>query len=250
MKNFITKSNITAIAGIFLFFLVWEVISLIAGSEQIFPSPATTLVSLVKIFGREGFWASFLLTILRGLSGFLISLVLAFMIGIPAGLSRTFYLMVSPFIVTMRSVPVISLILLAIIWLGNENVPVFIALLTMFPIMVTNIIDGIKNVDRNLLEMGRVYGIKQSSKIKEISIPSILPFLFSGISSALGFGWRAIIIGEVLSQPKYGIGTEMQNAQIYLEVSELIAWTLLAVIISYIFEWSIRRVQKKIIIWK
>jgi len=66
----------------------------------------------------------------------------------------------------------------------------------------------------------------------------------------MGFGWRAIIIGEVLSQPQYGIGTLMQEAQTYLLVKELIAWTLIAIIISYLFEFSVRKIEQKALVWK
>ena len=250
MKNFITKHRLISIAGILLLFLVWKIISLFAGSEQIFPSPGRTLLAVFHVFGRDGFWPSLMLTISRGLSGFFISLIMAFLIGIPAGINRSVYLLINPFMVAVRSTPVIALILLAIIWLGNERVAVFIAVLTMFPIMATNIIDGIRHVDKSLIEMGKIYGIKRGRMIREIYIPSILPFTISGISTALGFGWRAIIIGEVISQPRYGIGTQMQNAQIYLQVSELIAWTLIAIVISYMFEGIVRLIEKRIIIWK
>lgn len=205
---------------------------------------------MMHLFTSEGFWKSLLFTILRGLTGFFISLFLAFIIGIPAGSKRSIYLLVNPFLVAIRSTPVISLILLAIIWLGNENVPVFIAILTMFPIITTNIAEGIRNVDTHLIEMGKIYGVKSKRIIREISIPSIFPFITSGISNALGFGWRAIIIGEVLAQPQFGIGTRMQTSQIYLRVSELIAWTFIAILISYFFEWTVRIIEKQFIKWK
>ena len=98
--------------------------------------------------------------------------------------------------------------------------------------------------------MGHVYKVNKRRILLGISIPSILPFLTGGISNALGFGWRAIIIGEVLSQPFMGIGTRMQDAQIFLMVSELIAWTLIAIIISYIFEALMRMVETKIVTWR
>jgi len=66
----------------------------------------------------------------------------------------------------------------------------------------------------------------------------------------MGFGWRAIIIGEVLSQPQFGIGTAMQTAQTYLLVKEVIAWTIIAIIISYFFEMLLRRVERKIVVWR
>ncbi|HEY5589791.1 MAG TPA: ATP-binding cassette domain-containing protein, partial [Paludibacter sp.] len=69
-------------------------------------------------------------------------------------------------------------------------------------------------------------------------------FIYDGISTAMGFGWRAIIIGEVLAQPIHGIGTAMKQAQAFINVSELIAWTVIAVGVSYLFEGIIRLIRK------
>ncbi len=208
------------------------------------------MVAVVHVFIGPGFWPSLTITVLRGLEGFAISLVLALATGIPAGLNRSFFQFINPLLVTIRSTPVISLILLAIIWLGNDQVPVFIAILTMFPVITVNVIEGIRNVDPELVEMGRTYRVRPARILKEIYLPAILPFLTGGISNALGFGWRAIIIGEVLSQPEYGIGTRMQNAQIFLQVNELIAWTLIAIAISYLFEMIVRKTETAIVKWK
>ena len=170
--------------------------------------------------------------------------------GIFAGINKYFEAFLNPILVTIRSTPVISLILLALIWFKVDYVAIFIAFLTMFPFICTNVIDGIKNVDSDLIEMSRVYKISQSKIIKEVYLPAISPFIFSGASSAMGFGWRAIIIGEVLSQPQFGIGTFMQTAQTYLIVSEVIAWTIIAVTISYLFELIIRKIEHLILVWR
>lgn len=250
MKTFITKNRLVSFSAVVLLFLIWKLISLWTGSEQLIPSPEKTLLAVVDVVSRASFWPSLLTTIGRGLLGFTISLVLALLLGIPAGMNSTFRLLINPLLVTFRSTPVISLILLAIIWLGNEMVPVFIAVLTMFPIICTNIIDGIRNVDKDLIEMGTTYRVSKQRIIREIYLPSISPFLTSGISNALGFGWRAIIIGEVLAQPGFGVGTQMQNAQIFLQVSELIAWTLIAILVSALFEFLVRLAEKKLVRWK
>lgn len=250
MKNFISKRNLISLAGILLIILLWQLAATISGSGQIVPSPGKTLVSTLNILADPGLWPDIGRTIVRGLIGFIISLFLAFLVGIPAGINSNFFLFINPLLVTIRSTPVVSIILLAIIWLGNESVPVFIALLTMFPVISLNIIEGIKNVDQDLIEMGRVYEVRQKHIMKDIYFPSIVPFLTGGISNALGFGWRAIIIGEVLSQPLRGIGTRMQESQSYLLVSELIAWTLIAIIISYLFESLVRRIEKRIVVWR
>lgn len=250
MNRFITKYRLVSIIGIFFLLGVWKLISVLADSDQIVPSPERTLLSVIDIVTRDDFFPSVFSTVYRGLLGFFISLALAFLLGIPAGMSHGIFVFLNPLLVAIRSTPVISLILLIIIWAGNAMVPVFIAVLTMFPIICVNIIEGIRHVDKSLIEMGHVYKVKKHRILTGISIPSILPFLIGGISNALGFGWRAIIIGEVLAQPNLGIGARMQDAQIFLMVSELITWTFVAILISYLFEGIIRMLEKKIVKWK
>jgi len=250
MKRFISKQNLISFSGILLLIIVWKIVSTAAGSAQIVPSPRSTLLSVWKVFENPEYWNDIGFTIGRGLLGFAVSLFLGLLIGIPAGINRNFFYFINPLLVTIRSTPIVSIILLAIIWLGNEWVPVFIALLTMFPVICLNIIEGISSVDRNLIEMSRIYNIPAQRILSEVYLPSIAPFLTSGISNAMGFGWRAIIIGEVLSQPLKGIGSRMKESQYYLEVSEVIAWTLIAIIVSFIFESIIRKTEKIIVVWK
>jgi NitT/TauT family transport system permease protein len=123
-------------------------------------------------------------------------------------------------------------------------------MLTMFPFICTNVVDGIRSVDRGLVEMARFYRVGNGRIVREVYLPAITPFIISGASSAMGIGWRAIIIGEVLSQPTYGIGTKMQAAQTFLNVEVVIAWTVIAVIISYGFEKIIRWGERRIVTWR
>jgi NitT/TauT family transport system permease protein len=249
MKISITKNKIiTALSVLFLIGL-WKAGSMIVSSELILPSPEKTAIAVGKLFINEEFIRIVGATILRGLIGFFISFLLALILGIAAGINDSFYAFLQPILVTIRSTPVISFILLALIWFDVSQVPVFIALLTMFPFICTNIIDGIRNVNPKLLVLAKVYRVKTRNIIRDIYLPAISPFIFSGISSAMGFGWRAIIIGEVLSQPRYGIGTFMQNAQTYLLVDKVIAWTIIAILLSYLFDHLIRSVENKVVVW-
>ncbi len=244
------KNKIITIISVALLIGIWKLISLFYGSELILPPPESTLVATLKLFVSENFISIVGLTIIRGLIGFAISFILGIGLGILAGVNSSFNAFLKPILVTIRSTPVISLILLALIWFKVDMVPVFIAFLTMFPFICTNVIDGIRNVDPYLVEMANIYKVSHQRVIKEVYLPAIVPFIFSGASSAMGFGWRAIIIGEVLSQPKFGIGTVMQTAQTYLLVKEVIAWTIIAVIISYLFEIVLRKIEKTIVVWK
>lgn len=250
MKAFISKNNFILFLSFLFIILIWHILSVYAGYGTGLPSPYETLKELIVTLGKKSTYGSLAITILRGLIGFAIAFVLAFVIGILSGINKGFHIFMKPIILSIRSVPVISFILLLLIWFSTANVPVIIGVLTMFPILCINIIDGMKNVEKEYIQMCQVFRISRSRRIKDVYIPSMLPFVFTGISNAMGFGWRAIIIGEVLSQPKFGIGATMQISQMFLHVSELIVWTIFAIIISIIFEKIIRTVEKSIIFWR
>lgn len=249
MKISITKRQGYTIAGVLFMLIVWKLLAIHFNSDFIIPHPEKTFVTTIDLFTDSNFVAIIGSTILRGIVGFVLSCILGLGLGIIAGVSANFNAFLRPILVTIRSVPVIALILLALIWLNPNSVPIFIALLTMFPFICTNVIDGINSVDKELVQMATFYRISRSRIVREVYIPAIMPFIISGASSAMGIGWRAIIIGEVLSQPQYGIGTVMQAAQTYLKVDVVIAWTIVAVVISYVFEKVIRWSEHKIVVW-
>ena len=250
MKISITRRQYMSLAGVIFMLIVWKVLSMYFKSDFILPSPETTFSTTIKLFGDSQFLETVGTTILRGVFGFVLSFILGLGFGIWAGVSPNFNAFLRPILVTVRSIPVIALLLLALIWLNPGLVPVFLAMLTMFPFICTNVIDGIQSVDQNLVQMATFYRVGRGQIIRELYLPAIMPFIISGASSAMGIGWRAIIIGEVLSQPKYGIGTVMQSAQTFLKVDAVIAWTIIAVIISYGFERILRWSERKIVIWR
>jgi len=250
MRISISKKQYLSIASVIFMLAIWKILALHFDSDFIMPHPENTLTTTIGLFSQSTFLLVVGATVLRGLIGFAFSLFLGVGLGILAGVSPNFNAFLKPILVTIRSTPVIAIILLALIWLTPNSVPVFIAFLTMFPFICTNVIDGIKSVDSHLVEMAEIYKIPKTRIVKEVHIPAIMPFIISGASSAMGIGWRAIIIGEVLSQPQFGIGTVMQSAQTFLMVDTVIAWTIVAVLTSYIFEKAIRWSERKIVVWK
>jgi NitT/TauT family transport system permease protein len=250
MKISFTKKQTISFLSVVVMVIVWKILAIYFDSDFIVPQPEDTFLTVVKVFGDGSFILVAGTTIIRGIIGFTVSGILGVGIGVLAGINPGFNAFINPMLVSIRSTPVIALILLALIWFSPDVVPVIIAMLTMFPFICTNVVDGIRSVDKGLIEMARFYRTSRIRIIREVYIPAIMPFIISGASSAMGIGWRAIIIGEVLSQPQYGIGTRMQSAQTFLNVEAVIAWTLIAVLISYGFEKMIRWGERKIVTWK
>lgn len=189
-------------------------------------------------------------TLLRGLAGFFVAFLLAFLLALLSDWKTGIYFFFNPLLIVLRSTPVVAFILLLLIWFETARVPIIIAFITMFPIIYTNINKGLQEVDASLKEMIQVYKLSKAQILHSVYLPSISAFLFSGASTALGFGWRAIIIGEVLSQPVYGIGSRMREAYGYFEVKEVISWAILAVLLSFVFDMLLSGLEKLTVKWK
>ena len=172
-----------------------------------------------------------------------ISFVLAVGVALLFGKRFWVYQLFRPLLTIMRSVPVISFILIALIFLHAESIPLLIAFLTMFPLLTENLTEGIRAQRKMLYVVGHQFGISRRNRFTQLLYPQLKPFLFSGLASASGFGWRAIIMGEVLAQCDLGIGGEMKRAQAFIEVPELLAWTIVAILISYFFDKGILQLQ-------
>ncbi len=250
MKHSISANKWFPVFSVLLLLAVWQVVALSVGNPLLLPSPWTAFLAVVKIFRTGGFFTAVGATLLRGILGFALSMLAGVAAGVAAGLNPTVHALLNPLVITIRSTPVISVILLALIWFSNDSAPVFIGFLIMFPIISTNVQEGIRAVDPGLVEMARLYRVKKPRILRDVYFPAITPFFFSGASNAAGIGWKAIIASEVLSQPNFAIGTRMQNAQTYLLVSEVIAWTLVAILLSTLFELVLRRAEKRLVPWK
>jgi len=226
------KNPWVTLAAVVVMFLIWQLGSLAFGSPIILPSPAETAAGLVKLLVSIGFWQAVGATLFRGLAGFLLSCLCGTLIGGLAGYSRTARSFVSPFLTVIRSTPVMSVILLALIWFHTDEVPVFVGFLMGFPIICGNIVEGVQAVDRTLLEMARAYRVPPLRVVTGIHLPSVFPYFIAGVSTALGITWKVVVAAEVLSQPVHAIGTGLALAKYRLDTAEVFAWTVVAILLS------------------
>ncbi|KOA18713.1 putative aliphatic sulfonates transport permease protein SsuC [Clostridium homopropionicum DSM 5847] len=216
--------------------LIWELCSLFINQPLFLPSPFEVLKVLMTLIGDDYFWKSVFSSISRVILGLFLSIVIGIIIGITAGLNKFIEELLNPLIVCIRAIPVMSIIILALVWFKSYYVSVFTAILTCFPIIYTNVLHGIKSVDIKLIQMANIYKVKKKYIIKDIYLPSIKHYIVSGILMCLGLGFKVSVSSEVLSTPKYSIGLNLLNSKSMLETSELFAWTIVVILLSFIFE--------------
>jgi len=83
----------------------------------------------------------------------------------------------------------------------------------------------------------------------ELYFPAILPYLMAGASNAMGITWKVIIAAEILSQPRFAIGTNLMVAKIDLETARVFAWTAVAIAISFVLEYGLNTLENRLKKW-
>ena len=227
MKNFILKDRQFSLLSKLILIGLWAFLSHLIDKEVILPSVRSTLVSLINIVKDPSFFSIILHSLIRSLFGFLFSLLLAISLGILSSVSKFIYSLLEPILNFLSSVPTMAIIILALIWLNNELVPMFVGFIMVFPILYQSVLKAIINIDRKIMEMASLYKVDRLSIIKDIYIPSIFINLSSVLTSALNINLKMVIAGEVLSQPKLGIGSNLQMEKMYLNTAGVFAWIII-----------------------
>ncbi|WP_312906770.1 ABC transporter permease [Tissierella praeacuta] len=243
MREYILKDRKPSIISKILIIIIWILLSKFIDNEIIFPTIKSTFVNFIQIIKNPNFITIISYSILRSLIGFIISLFLAIIIGIFSSISKTIYYLMIPIINFLSSVPTMAIIILAIIWLDNELVPIFVGFIMVFPILYETVLKGILNIDKDIIAMAQIYKVDKLTIIKDIYIPSIFINLSNVSSSTLGINLKMVIAGEVLSQPKYAIGSNLQLQKMYLNTSGIFAWIIIILFIAKVFEYILERVK-------
>ena len=220
--------------------LVWYLCALKVGKELILPGPFTVLKALSGLVMTPLFWQNTFTTILRIMLGYLCGVALAVILAIATCTNVIADAIISPVIKIVRATPVASFIILALLWMGKNNVPVLMALLMVVTVVWENIVAQYHSTDKDLLEMAEAYRLSKWKTFRYIYVPSAFPGFVSGCVSAMGLAWKSGIAAEVLSQPSLAIGSNLYYSKIYLETPELFAWTMVVVILSLCIEKVIR----------
>lgn len=215
---------------------VWQIAAWAAGSVHLLPGPLDVLGRLGRLVQTGAFWQICLTSLWRILLGVLIAVAAAIPLAVLTAVFPLADRLFAPLLTVIKSTPVASFIILALVFLGRETVPVFIAILMVTPVVWGNVSAGIRNTDPALLEMCRAYRVPKGRVLRRVYLPSVLPHFLSAIRTSLGLAWKAGIAAEVLTSARNSIGKEIFEAKQYMETLDLFAWTFVVIVMSLLIE--------------
>lgn len=201
--------------AVLFWMIVWQFVSVWLDSDILLVSPVKVVRRLGQLMLTVPFWKAVCFTLLRIASGFLLAVAVGVVLAAAASRFARVQELLAPVMLAVKSVPVASFIILALIWFSSRNLSILISFLIVLPVIYTNVLSGIRSVDRQLLEMAQVFRIPGVCVVRYIYLPQIMPFLFSvqcGARNELegwrcrrsdrdpeGFGWRASAAGKSVS---------------------------------------------------
>ena len=222
--------------AVLLWLLVWQAASMALDSDILLVSPLRVVATLLALLPTARFWASLLGSMARILGGFFLAAALGTLLAALAARFKRVEEWLAPPILAMKTVPVASFVILALIWFGSRNLSVFIALVMVFPVIYTNVLAGVRAADRELAEMARVFRIPLLRRIRCITLPQVAPYFRAGCALGLGLCWKAGTAAEVIGLSGGTIGERLYTAKVYFQTPDLFAWTAVIVLISALFE--------------
>lgn len=228
---------------------VWQLGAMALHQSLLLVSPVQVLVRLAQLAVTAAFWRAIAYSLCRIVLGFLAGIVLGTVLAALSARFRRVEELLAPAMLAVRSIPVASFIILALILFSSRNLAVLISFLMVLPILYASVLEGIRAADDQLLEMARLFRIPPRRCIRYVYLPQVLPYFRSACGSALGLCWKAGIAAEVIGMPRGSIGERLQQAKVYLDTPDLFAWTLVIVLVSLAFERVFNRLMTTCTAW-
>lgn len=214
------------------------------------PSPRNVIERIVRLVQDGSLWSHVGITFYRVGIGFFIGTVAAVLLGSIVGFYSKAEKVFDPIIQAFKSIPSLAWVPLFILWMGigEASKISLIAVGVFFPVYL-NIVSGILNVDRKLIEVGKVYGLGHFQLVKRIIFPASLPSFFTGLRSGLGLGWMFVVAAELMGASE-GLGYLLVIGQNSSSPDIIIASILLFAIVGKLTDWFVKIIENKVLAWR
>jgi NitT/TauT family transport system permease protein len=234
--------------AILLFWIsVWQILSMLIAKELLIPSPYSTLQALINISQTKAFYISVAYSLLRIIVGFSLGVLTGFLCGILSANSKLFKEITAPAVQIIKAVPVASFIILAFFWFESTYLPIFITFLMVLPIIWSATETALYSIDKNYIEMGKVFRLSNTSIFFKIKLPLIFPSFISAALTSLGFAWKSGVAAEVIAKPLHSLGGMLEQSKTHLEISEVFALTAVVALLSLLLEITLKKLLGRVI---
>ncbi len=148
-----------------------------------------------------------------------------------------------PIISTLRTTPIIAIIIILLVLVGRLNSVYIIVFLVLFPIMYEGVIGGVHKIDDNVIDAFRLDPATLSQTFIYMYLPLTLSHIKIALLQSVGLGFKVLVMAEFIAQTKNSIGSKLYEASISINYSIIFAWSIIIIIIAVIIEIGIHKIK-------
>jgi len=242
LKNKGVISSLFSVSSILIMFVAWQLYSISINNPTLMPDPINVFKRLYEMLVDKDTYVVVFTSLSRLLLSLVLATVLGTILGLLSGIHSTVEAFLKPLIVTVRTLPVISIIIVILIIFGNTATLYIISFLLLFPIIYQAELDGVKNIDRLLIDVLRLECDDTNTNVlKLVYFPLSIPFLRTALIEAVGLGFKVLVVAEYIAQTKVSIGKEIYMAKVNLEFADVFAWTIMLLLFVLLIEFTVEK---------
>ncbi len=218
--------------SIVLLLALWEAIVVVFHvAPYIAPRPRQAILAVTQNWSV--LWPLTLGTIRETVYGFVTGAALGLTLGVVMAKVPVLQRLVYPVLVLSQAVPIIALAAPLVLILGFSVAPkvVIVAWIVFFPVTV-NVLDGLSHVDRDLINLARVFGAPRWRTFLQIEIPATTTPLFSGLKIGATYAVTGAIIGELAASDGASLALYQEHANSNLNTAAVYGTTMLMTVIG------------------
>jgi len=234
----VQRTRLPTVVFLLISLVIWSILSQRFG-EYLFPSPGRVLDGMLRVIRGGDLWVHVSATLYRIGLGFSAAVLVSLLAGFLIARLGWAKMVIKDVTAILNSTSVFVWIVLAMIWFGLTNsAPIFTTFMITLPVMLSNIIEGVENVDRKLLEMSSVYKLSDLDRFVHITVPSTIPYMVAGMKVGFALGLRVSVVAEIFGVST-GIGYMMNFSRDTLRTDMVFVWALVLIAVMVVVENSL-----------
>ena len=206
--------------------LLWQVAATLVADAALLPSPLATLQAGYAELMRGELLRNVAITLARVAVAFALAMLIGSAIGIMLGRSPVLDQLFNGWLVIGLNLPALVTMVLCYMWFGLTEVAAILAVtINKVPTVAAIVREGTKALDRSLLEMTQVFGVKPTRVLMKVILPQLAPSLMAAARAGLALTWKIVLVVELLGRPN-GVGFQIRTFFNFFDIASILAYSL------------------------
>ena len=239
------------LAGYVAFIGTWQLLGMYVFEPYILPSPIRVLGEMWEILQKGDFWENFLATLKHLAIGFSIAYVLGTAVGIAMGRSPYWDGFFHDYTMLTLTTPGLIFALICVMIFGLSTwAPIVAIVLTSLPHITVNVVEGVRAIPRELLDMATAYGVDRRTQLRNVTIPAVAPFLFTAVRFGFAIAWKITALTELFGGSE-GVGIQIRVKFELFNMAGVLAWAFFLIAFALIMDRLVlQRLERRFFRWR